>query len=607
MSMMWVKKQSKWVIVVAALLIGGSLIMMDLPSSQGMKGHAAVGEVDGEEIPVGVFQQQLQGYLRSEEARTGHAPEGARYAEIREELFQNNVQSILLGKLVKKYALRASADEMRDWLLRNPMEVAYSIAQYEGPENVPPFLTDSTRFSPQAYQAWLSQGETYDHPGVRVIEERLKANVIPQFQIQQIFYSQIHRTDLEEAFLLETREDKANLRYYHVDAQNFPVGDAPTEEALKAHFEANPDSFWFSEEGARLSYVRLPLVPSAADSALMRDFANELHERATGGESFEELAKSYSSDAATAAEGGRLPAASAAEWEPAFAAAAFALAPGQVSAPVLTPSGWHLIKLHSKSGDKAEVSHILLTITTGTETIDGVMSKANALKEQADKDGLLEAAKAAGLTADKTPVFGRSQRAPLGRYVQGLTSFAFSPMERKAKISEPLQNDDAVYVLERDASFSAGRDFERARDAIALDYARSQALKAARAEAERVRPEIAAAATAPERVGQAVLATAEAVSADGYAPGFGFGDAALFRALRQKVGEWGPVIPTPEGAVIVQVTQSLALPQAEKAGRVQAARRESDAYGVTNLFQQWAANLGKSAHVKNRLEEVYRE
>lgn len=612
MSMMWVKKQSKWAIIVAAALIGGSLLLMDLPAARGMSGRQSVGEVDGVEIPIGNFQQQLQGYMRSEESRTGHAPEGARSAEMRAELFENNVQAILLGKLVKDYALFASADEMRDWLLRNPSEVAYAIAQYEGVESVPPFLADSARFSPQIYQAWLSQDTVYDRTGLRVLEERMKSNLVPQMQIQQIFLSQMHRTDLEEAFRLETREDKAALRYYHVDADSFPgPARAPSEAELKAHFEARPDSFWFPEEGARLSYVRLPLVPSSADSALIRDFAGELHDRAQGGESFEELAKSYSGDPASAANGGKLPPAAASEWDPAFAAAAFALAPGQISAPVLGPKGWHIIKMHAKTledgVEKAEVSHILITLSVGTETTDSVLAEAGVLKENAEKNGLAAAANEAGLRISKTPVFGKSQLAPLGRYVQGVTSFAFARTERKAKVSEPLQNEDAVYVLERDATFPAGRDFDRARELVALDYLRTLSLQAARAEAERVRPEILSAANPPERVGKAVLAAAGPIASDGFAPGFGFDGPALFQALRQKAGEWGPVIPTPQGAVIAQVTGSLPLSAAEKARRVEAARAENDAYAVSNLYQHWAANLSKSAHVKNNLDELYRE
>ncbi len=611
MSMMWVKKQSKWVVIAAAVVIGGSLILMDLPSNQGMAASQSVGEVDGVEIPTASFQQELQAYLRAEEASTGRPVESARGADIRAELFQSRVQAILLDRLAKNYSLRATREEMLDWLLRNPAEIAYSIAQYEGPDQVPFFLTDSG-FNPSYFQAWMSQDSVYDRIGLRALEARLKTFVVPQYQLQQIFLSQVHRTDLEEAFLLETREDKTSLRYYHVSADAFSgLVPAPTEEALKAHFEASPDSFWFPQEGARMKYVRLPLVPSAADSALMLDFANELRERALSGEDFAELARSYSSDAASAPMGGRLPAAAAYEWHPAFAKAAFALSPGQVSAPVLGPNGWHLIQLHAKTREggveKAEVSHLLLSISAGTETIDSVLSLATDIRNRAEKSGLAEAVAGTGANVVTSPIFSKGQRSPLGIYVPGAASFAFSPLERKAKISEPLQSDEAIYVLERDAMFPAGRDFARAREAVERDYKRAEALKAARAEAERVRPEIVAAANPPAKVGQAVLMTSGPAAAESYVAGFGFGEPALYQASRQKQGEWGPVLSTPYGAVIAQVVESQPLSASEKAERIRSARRESDGFQASMLYQRWAADLPRSAKVKNRLDEIYRE
>ncbi len=611
MSMMWVKRQSKWVVIAAAVVIGGSLILMDLPANQGMASSQSVGEVDGVEISTGSFQQELQAYLRSEEARTGRPAHGARSAEIRQELFQNRVQAILLERLAQNYSLRATREEMLDWLLRNPAEIAYSIAQYEGPEQVPPFLTESG-FNPSHFQAWMTQDSVYDRIGLRALEARLKAFVVPQYQLQQVFLSQVHRTDLEEAFRLGAREDKASLRYYHVDAGSFAGAiAAPSEAELKAHFEAHPDSFWFTEDGARMNFVRLPLVPSSADTALMRDFAAELRERAEGGEDFAELARSYSSDAASAENGGRLPPATALEWSPAFAAAAFSLAPGQIAGPVLSPAGWHLIRMHSKSREggveRATVSHLLLAITTGAETSDSVLAVASAIRDRAEKDGLAAAVTGTGVTVSTSPVFGKSQRSPIGAYVQGVASFAFSPLERRAKISEPLQNEEAVFILERDAMFPAGRDFARSREAVRRDYLRAEAQKAAQAEAERVRPQIVAGAVPPERVGEAVLMTSGPVAAEGYAPGFGFGHPSLYQAIRQKEGEWGPVLSTPHGAVIAQVVESQHLPAAEKAERIRAARRESDAFQASTAYEKWAADLPKGAKVKNRLDEVYRE
>jgi peptidyl-prolyl cis-trans isomerase D len=611
MSMMWVKKQSKWAIVAAAVLIGGSLIMMDLPSSQGMTTEQSVGEVEGEEIPTASFQQELQNVIREEEARTGRQPTGADYARIREEMFQYRVQNLILKRMINDYALRATVEEMRDYLLRNPRDIAYSLMQYEGAEAVPPFMRDST-LDVASFRYWMSQDSVYDRPGMRMLEMRLKDMMIPQLQMQQLFRSQVHRTDLEEAFVLETRENKAALRYYHVNAGALSVPvETYDEAALKAHFEANPDSFWFREEAARLSYVRFPIVPAAEDSALMSEFAAELRERAQGGESFEDLARSYSADPGSAEKGGRLPPASRDEWVPAFAEAAFALAPGQISEPVLSPFGWHIILKHGTVNEggttKAEVSHILLNITTGTETSDRIVAAAEALKAAAEKDGLEAAASAAGLTVLKTPLFEKGTLSPLGPYVQGVASFAFSPMEKKAKISEALQSDEGVYVLARDVSYPKGRDFERAREAVAQDLARVKRLEAARAEAESVRKQLLAAPdNTPAQIGNATLSITGLLEGEGFAPGFGFGGPGLFQALNQKQGEWGPVIMTPEGAIVAQVTEKVTLSPAEKTGRIMAARNESDAFQTSNLYQQWAQNLPKSARVKNRLDEVYR-
>jgi hypothetical protein len=615
MSMMWVRKQSKWGIYIVALLavvIGGSLIMMDQPSRNGMSGTQAVGEVDGEEITAMMFQQNLQNFVRNEEARTGRQPQGIEHAQIRAHVFQLQVQSLLFQGMAKAYDLRATPDEMRDWLAKNPREVANSLVQYQGAEALPYFFRDST-LDPATYRYWLLQDSVLTRPGIRALEYQLKVELIPQMQIQQIFRSQLHRTDLEEAFLVDLRENKAALRYYRVAGGSFPVDPASLDEkALREHFEARPDSFWFHDEAASLSYTRLPLVPSAADTALMRNFAGEVRERAVAGESFEDLARNYSSDAASAEKGGRLPPTAASEWVPAFANAAFSLAPGQMSEPVLTQFGYHIILMHEKTRvdgvEKASVSHILLNITTGSETTDSLLAIAETLREKAAESGLEAAASSAGLSVQKTPVFAKANLAPLGIYVPGVSAFAFNKSERKAKVSQVLQSDEGIYILARDAMYPQGRDFERSREAVAKDLAQTKQLAAAREAAENLLPKItdAANSAAPAAMmGPALLETTGLITADAYSAGFGFGSTALYKALQQKPGAWGPVLATPEGAVVAQVLAAQPLSAPEKAQRIQAARMESDTYQVSNLYQEWSVSLPKAMRVKDNLSELF--
>ena len=71
-----------------------------------------------------------------------------------------------------------------------------------------------------------------------------------------------------------------------------------------------------------------------------------------GGEDFGTIARELSTDQATAANGGELGWFAREEMVPPFADAAFSLEPGQISEPVQTEFGWHLIKVEERDPDR---------------------------------------------------------------------------------------------------------------------------------------------------------------------------------------------------------------------------------------------------------------
>ncbi len=83
-----------------------------------------------------------------------------------------------------------------------------------------------------------------------------------------------------------------------------------------------------------------------------QDLANEIHAQVTGGADFEQIARTSSTDTATAPTGGKLGWITRGQVDPALAEAAFALQPGQVSAPVQTQFGWHVIRVLDRSADR---------------------------------------------------------------------------------------------------------------------------------------------------------------------------------------------------------------------------------------------------------------
>lgn len=90
--------------------------------------------------------------------------------------------------------------------------------------------------------------------------------------------------------------------------------------------------------------VRVAPGASAADDAAARKKAEDAAARLKSGEDFAKVAAQVSEDANTKDHGGDLGFVSEGIADEAFAKAALALQKGQVSEPVRTPSGWHLIQ-----------------------------------------------------------------------------------------------------------------------------------------------------------------------------------------------------------------------------------------------------------------------
>src|SRR6478609_6674660 len=94
--------------------------------------------------------------------------------------------------------------------------------------------------------------------------------------------------------------------------------------------------------------VRYTSGMSAEDSIAAKQKADEIYNRLQQGESWEVLVTQFSDDPGSKGKGGELPWLTAGKTVPAFADAALKLDSGQISKPVLTPYGWHIIKLIGK-------------------------------------------------------------------------------------------------------------------------------------------------------------------------------------------------------------------------------------------------------------------
>jgi len=117
------------------------------------------------------------------------------------------------------------------------------------------------------------------------------------------------------------------------------------EEAIRKQFEQNQNQ----AQGAVQKRVAHILIEDADQETI-----EQVQQALSSGESFEEVARQYSDDLGSREQGGDLGFASADIFPEPFQAALAELSPGEVSGPVETDAGVHLIKVLEEKGSEVE-------------------------------------------------------------------------------------------------------------------------------------------------------------------------------------------------------------------------------------------------------------
>lgn len=100
------------------------------------------------------------------------------------------------------------------------------------------------------------------------------------------------------------------------------------------------------------------------------------------GGKFEDFAKKYSDDKETGSEGGDLGWITKGKFLPELEKNAFAMLPGEISLPIETPLGYHIIKLRDKRKDEVLISHILFKVGQSEDDKQKVKDFLDSLRNQ---------------------------------------------------------------------------------------------------------------------------------------------------------------------------------------------------------------------------------
>ena len=210
--------------------------------------------------------------------------------------------------------------------------------------------------------------------------------------------------------------ETVNLRYVELSLPQMAAQISVTDDQLKAYYEEQkaktPERFSQSEQ-RRVSHILLSVNDPKEDAAV-KVKAEGILKRAQAGEDFAKLAKEFSQDPGSAAQGGDLGWSERKVFVEPFADAAFAMKVDEIRGPVKTQFGYHILKLEGiqpPSVKTFEQSRVELETEYKRNEAERLFNNAQdqladaALQNATDLDVV---ARKAGLTVQDIPNFSRA-------------------------------------------------------------------------------------------------------------------------------------------------------------------------------------------------------
>jgi len=249
--------------------------------------------------------------------------------------------------------------------------------------------------------------------------------------------------------------EKVRVEYVELSVAALKSDEEPSEEELHEFYETNQNQF--SVVGERqASHILIQLEEGADEAAVTaaREKAEDLVARLNAGESFEKLAKENSDDSGSAETGGDLGYFGRDIMEPDFEEAAFSLELNEVSEPVLTSFGYHVIKVtgirEREVKPFADVRDEILAQFQNDAAEREYFDLAEQLTNQAYEmpDSLSETADELGLELKQSPFFERHGGTGVFANPRIVTAAYSDDVLKQGFNSEPLDvGENHVLVL----------------------------------------------------------------------------------------------------------------------------------------------------------------
>jgi len=222
-----------------------------------------------------------------------------------------------------------------------------------------------------------------------------------------------------------------------------------SKEDVFSFFNTYKDSLPMLPALINLYHLLIVVKPGKESKNIAFETIKNLRTQILNGESFEKLAQSFSQDPGSKSKGGSLGLVKRGSLVKEFETVAFTLEPGTISNPVETVFGYHLINVQEKQGDKAQVSHILISPTITEKDEQRAYHLSLELSDSIVSLDLFKKYAAKYSDDEKTKQVGGNVGwiDPLVYSVSGISSFIRKNNLNLNECSRPVKTDFGYHLL----------------------------------------------------------------------------------------------------------------------------------------------------------------
>lgn len=314
-----------WAVVIA--FIGTIFFVWGMGRSQQQSGGGQIATVNGQEISPAEYQQTYK-----------------RYADFYRKLYKDEFETVEkdLPKRVVDDLIRSKIllGEAKHWKITvSDKEIVEELKKS--------FKDEEGNFQPAAYERYRQQAP---HSWWRNLEKNAREDIIAG-KLEKMVKATANVTETEVLNYYQREYLSAKLAHIFIDPEHYI-----TPEEIETYFQEHRDDFK-AEEQVKASHILIKLDENATaeDEAKAKEKIDNILAQIRAGADFAAMAKEHSEDS-SGPKGGDLGFFGRGRMVKKFEEAAFALSEGEISEPVRTNFGYHIIRLEEKKPAKYKKS-----------------------------------------------------------------------------------------------------------------------------------------------------------------------------------------------------------------------------------------------------------